>query len=515
MSDYESALETRKTLKKPTKTRRNKNTPKVHRTDSMTSLNTDEESTTQENLLHLTNRCGILLQRILDDQESTISESAHSNIRKIKSNLTKMEKHSNSYLKEIHHVEQREAHLRERLHDQQTILTQISNKIPTQEAIQAAVHCQLLPLIERVAELEKLALPVEPKASQTQPQETIPSKPATQATSSREEEKSPKYKRTIIITQRASNSKRLTGEQIIKELQKHIAPPPNTLMKTVTRKFHVEVVCYSIADKTNMMNTIQNNQDLNKFLTCKTKSTQLEKCILLNVPDNITEDHISNAFLTKAVAVKDEVLFLRKLKSRTPGNSNHIILLPVALAQTIMRQGPLQLGLTNCLLRPHTIVQRCRRCQSLNHTTNKCKNDRHCVNCANQHPEEPNCTEPECCINCQDSNEENKTSYDTSHKASDPNCPTYKAAYSMERERLDAIFKPFFGQVQTHVQDQDQSPPQQTANQVPGNEITTANNRTNQGPLLPTPCSPAPAYFGSFPMPGGSWYPPGNFQYYY
>ena len=63
-----------------------------------------------------------------------------------------------------------------------------------------------------------------------------------------------------------------------------------------------------------------------------------------------------------------------------------------------------------------------------------------CGTCCNPHTEQEDCRGAQC-VNCHNSNLQHKTSHDIHHKPGDPKCPTYRATYIRERERIDRIFR--------------------------------------------------------------------------
>lgn len=102
----------------------------------------------------------------------------------------------------------------------------------------------------------------------------------------------------------------------------------------------------------------------------------------------------------------------------------------------VMIKGSIYLGIKKVTIRPYMNVTRCRKCQAFGHAGKMCRNAHFCENWYLNDPI-IECTVEPIGINCWWNNEDNKTSYNTNHKASDLQCPTFRARYTTERIKLD------------------------------------------------------------------------------
>lgn len=160
--------------------------------------------------------------------------------------------------------------------------------------------------------------------------------------------------------------------------------------------------------------------------------------ILLGVPPHSEEAEVKSALETYYSYEEDEIRILGKRTGRD-GNNNWIFLASTPLAKVLVEDRGLIIAFKRCPIRPFTSIPRCANCQALTHHVSKCTLAPTCVNCGEQH-QAADCQSPPCCVNCTWDNKKKGSTHRINHQASDPACPTFRAAFQQERNRLNSFF---------------------------------------------------------------------------
>lgn len=82
-------------------------------------------------------------------------------------------------------------------------------------------------------------------------------------------------------------------------------------------------------------------------------------------------------------------------------------------------------------------VTKCFNCQGFFHKHNKCNNKKVCEICASEHDKADCPKQVIKCNNCTLANSKYNLKYQTNHKASDPECPTYKYQFEILKSKID------------------------------------------------------------------------------
>lgn len=82
-------------------------------------------------------------------------------------------------------------------------------------------------------------------------------------------------------------------------------------------------------------------------------------------------------------------------------------------------------------------VTRCFNCQGFYHKSATCNKGKVCKNCAGEHDSSDCGIQTRRCVNCLMANDRYKTEYNTSHAASDPNCPSTKYHMDVLRSKTN------------------------------------------------------------------------------
>lgn len=431
----------------------------LSRTHSLSSLTSNEEAELNITITELIEKGLATLKKIPISSKTT--QEKRSYIKTLTDifhtlnevNIVKKAELQDLRAREVR-MEERITALEEGTHKRRQDIHLLVKSMPSQEQIAETVTAAVTAALEQQRlRNDCLALAMASNSEEPSPTTGTPSKDApppeppsaehpAQVTKSPGKNQSVcrKNKRTIV----AKGLERLSGKAIFSIITKHnfvttIHPEKVTLLN-----YHMEFLCKNKTDQVSLMREFQTHQKLNKELTFKTQTPDQHKMILIGVPAQIPKTALEAELARNYNAHPDEVILLKDLKNKKdPGAKDWILLMPRELGQSLIADGDLILGLHNCPLRPHTSIQRCRNCQSLTHPTKFCQNEAHCANCGKKHPERQ-CDASPSCVNCLESNKYHDTHYDHWHRASDSGCPSYRIHYGRERERLDAIFNPFY-----------------------------------------------------------------------
>lgn len=377
--------------------------------------------------------------------------------------------------------------LQESLHEQKNNYQQLLQQIPTTEDITEALQQALSRKPTTAAATTSNTAQDTHTTNETN---NTYSQVVTQRT--RKKKLSNHTERNTLIIKGVSD---ITSADIDKELQHNKYAAPIQPQRIIRRRKQIEIECKTANDLLILKNDIHQHQALNRKLSAVPKALPQQKMILLQVPSHTTEDQIKTAVTTHYEVLPHEIMVLKTLQNRIVTETNDIILLmPKSLGHSIIEDGGLTLGLSTHMLRPHTTVPRCRKCQALTHIQRFCKREvPSCVNCGREHTD-PNCGRPPRCVNCVFHNEQTDTNFDTHHKASDPSCDTYRKRYQEIRRQLDDEFTHAHRSSATTSQQLPSSQHQQQAQQ--GRDTTHPSRRDQrhydttrytQDGLLPPP----------------------------
>lgn len=246
-------------------------------------------------------------------------------------------------------------------------------------------------------------------------------------------------RRTLLI----KGTERKTAKEIDALLAKENRATAVAVEKILQKKNHIEITCHTETEMKTLQQELSKNQQLNRHLNFIQKPMLLHKMILLGVPKHMTTENLYDTLERTYYITQADIQVLREQINRHNTDTKDIILLlPKSLGKAIISDGGVIIGLKTCKLRPHTSIQRCRRCQLFHHNERNCRaTSTICENCGNSHDDLTNCRATPHCINCERHNEHHGTRFNNRHKASDSSCPSFRSYYSQERERLDVLFQ--------------------------------------------------------------------------
>lgn len=232
---------------------------------------------------------------------------------------------------------------------------------------------------------------------------------------------------------------RLSGREITRIIDSAHFTTAAIVVDRIIRKAEVKIICSSKNDTEILLRDLKQNEILNKKIISFKQTPRLQKSIILNVPEQVTEEYIVSSINGEYILRKEDLIVLRNQSAKNPGLRNWIVLLSPSLLRAIIEDKGILLGASKYKVCPLTTVARCNNCQMFTHPTKFCQNKTYCANCGKNH-EEKSCQNESSCINCNESNKRDNTTYDINHKASSFTCPIYKILYDKERKKLNEQF---------------------------------------------------------------------------
>lgn len=143
--------------------------------------------------------------------------------------------------------------------------------------------------------------------------------------------------------------------------------------------------------------------------------------------DLLAEEHeVMAAIKEEFDNLKDEDIYLSKLRLNAGNTQAITVTLPEKEAQTLLEQKTIRIGLVKCGVREHVNLQRCRRCWSFNHIEDQCNGpDRrgHCYKCGTAGHMANECKQEESCPLC----------HVIGHRAGSFRCKDFKKSFSVHK----------------------------------------------------------------------------------
>lgn len=240
--------------------------------------------------------------------------------------------------------------------------------------------------------------------------------------------KNTKKTRPIVLVSKTG----IPTKQVYKNLVKEPCPTEVTLRNVRTRPNYLELTAANQQQSEILKSHVKDHFPDLKVEDKRIPSTRL----VFHNASQYTEDQFHKVLLDHGFE-KEEIRFVTSLKSKNTDFDHWVIDLPKSKTHQILlknynpsRPSFILIGLRRLYFKLHVRLQRCRKCQGLDHTTAHCTNTEYCANCGGEH-EDRECKERSYCVNCADfntlvniSDEAFRNPY---HPASSSDCPTYRA----------------------------------------------------------------------------------------
>ena len=247
-------------------------------------------------------------------------------------------------------------------------------------------------------------------------------------------------KRTFVLKPIHRN---LPAGQVQKDLNAAgVALPVAIVERVRPTRNAMEIVCKDTASMEIAKRSLQQNQKLNRDYNCVAKTVSKQKIIVLAVPSHLDKSYVHHTIVQTFHLKEDTISVLTSLKSRSPNHNNWVILADEVTAKYLVHSNGANFSHKYCLIRPHTSLPRCLKCQRLGHLAARCTQAQACSTCSRNHTitENNTCDSRPTCINCWQSNQDRDTQYNYHHRPSSSECESYRAAYTRERARINRIF---------------------------------------------------------------------------
>lgn len=223
-------------------------------------------------------------------------------------------------------------------------------------------------------------------------------------------------------------------KKLLQKLQTAPALASVSVTNIKSRQNHLELTATNTQEKENLKSTIK---EAFPELRIEDKRIPSIRLILHNATQYSNEKIIQA--LQNYNFETEEINFVRTLRSKQEGIDHAIIELPKQKTQNTLlrnysptRPSFIYIGLQRLYFKIFVRLNRCRNCQSLEHSTFQCKSEPFCAHCGEGHYESDCKNDKPYCINCADYNNSlppnnSSSTFNPLHAASSNACPSYKA----------------------------------------------------------------------------------------
>lgn len=327
-----------------------------------------------------------------------------------------------------------------------------STKIPasTKEAIDQALQV----VINSLTEIELRATHAEAKAEAL---ETVTEK--REAQPMEEKTESPPVqmaiKKTAVAHTYAQAVKAATATIIIQATEDRSAEEverqiTNTVenkegVRSVKRiRNGIKIVCENATEATRIKEALAENEESRCGLNIKTANLKKKRVIIFHVPESVDQAIIKHKICRQlGIDIEQNEEKIQLLKSlRAPAGRLHIpVTLPEPLADHLLKERTICLGLKECPIKNYVTIQRCHQCQGFDHVAHQCRQSQYCPICAGSHKYEECPKERKKCIICCTFNEWNKShltaQIPVDHTAHDGQCTVYRKLLKIRQIELE------------------------------------------------------------------------------
>lgn len=239
------------------------------------------------------------------------------------------------------------------------------------------------------------------------------------------------------------------AEDIEKQITDKIKEHHEGIKKVKGIRNGIKLICDSEEEAQKIKEKITQNEEASAEVSIKTATIRRKKIIIFNIPENITEEQITQKIrrTLQLPTLKNEAIQQLKALKTKEGRKHQPLLLPETLADELLKMRTICLGLRECPVKVFISVTRCHRCLLYDHLATNCKGTQRCTICSGTH----NYTEcrskssKKCCYACTLYNEENKdwlrVKRDTDHASNSSQCHTRRVlmrARQLQEERGQA-----------------------------------------------------------------------------
>ena len=135
--------------------------------------------------------------------------------------------------------------------------------------------------------------------------------------------------------------------------------------------------------KTKLVQRLNENNKLRELAEVKVLEEEKKKIITFNVPSCLTDQEVVGKAKNQLNLDSENEIDIDINRFPEKNGYTHVVLqLPKKLAEKIIEQGRLLIGLRSCGLKDYKEVVRCRGCKGYGHTSTTCRLQRYCGYCA-------------------------------------------------------------------------------------------------------------------------------------
>lgn len=327
-----------------------------------------------------------------------------------------------------------------------------STKIPvsTCKAIDQALQVVINSLTEielraTHAEAKAEALEIVTETRVTQPTEketsTLPAQKATKKTSVAHTYAQAVTAATATVIIQATEER--TAEEVEQQITNTVENKEG--VRSVKRiRNGIKIICENATEATRIKEALAENEESSSGLNVKTANLRKKRIIIFHVPESTEPATIKHKICRELGIDKeqneDKIQLLKSL--RAPAGRMHIpVTLPEPLADHLLKERTICLGLRECPIKNYVTIQRCHKCQGFDHVAHECKQSQYCSICAGTHKYEDCPKKRKRCIICTTFNEWNKehlpAQIPIDHTAHDGQCRVYRKLLKIRQIELE------------------------------------------------------------------------------
>ena len=195
-------------------------------------------------------------------------------------------------------------------------------------------------------------------------------------------EKVTEIKENPKILLKRKNDKVLVAE-VENELAKIDDHDIDVKSSTMSKMGNITITLKTEESKVKLVQRLKENVKLQDLAEVKELQEEKKKIIIFNIPSILTDQEVIDKTKSQLnVSTEKEIdLSINRFPERN-GYTHMVIQLPKKLAEKIIEQGRLLIGLRSCGLKEYKEVVRCRGCKGYGHTSATCRLLRYCGYCA-------------------------------------------------------------------------------------------------------------------------------------
>lgn len=207
----------------------------------------------------------------------------------------------------------------------------------------------------------------------------------------------------------------------------------------------MKIICESAQQATRIKEALAEGEEKDSGLNIKTANMKMKRIIIFHAPED-TEETAIKLKICKKMGINseenmDKIRTLRYLRAST-GKVHIPVSLPESLANHMLKERTICLGLRECPVKNYVTILRCHRCQGFDHLANQCpQKEEYCSICAGHHKYEDCPKRTKRCIMCSTFNQWNRghlvAPIPVDHTAHDGRCRVFRKLMTIRQLELE------------------------------------------------------------------------------